>query len=150
VHTDSSELYEKFSRSGVSSQIAKLQQLEPRRREAERGVAHLLERADWPPMATPALVSFPASISKAGVLSCYLGGLRYELVVTNGLAPCNVACRAGRLSELCECPMEPQYVLPARLLTPHRPHSRRPDWLGVALSSTRAFSTRTRVTGLIS
>jgi hypothetical protein len=27
--------------------------------------------------------------------------------------------------------VEPEYVLPARLLTPQRPHSR-PDWFGVA------------------
>jgi hypothetical protein len=32
---------------------------------------------------------------------------------------------------LYECSVEPEYVLPARLLTPHRPYSR-PDWFGVA------------------
>jgi hypothetical protein len=33
--------------------------------------------------------------------------------------------------ELYECSVEPEYVFLARLLTPHRPHSR-PDRFGVA------------------
>jgi hypothetical protein len=75
----------------------------------------------------------------------YLGNIRYELRVINGLP----FCRAMRddFPELYECSLEPEYVLPARLLTPHRPYSR-PDRFGVARRHTRAFSTRTRVTGL--
>jgi hypothetical protein len=58
----------------------------------------------------------------------YLGNLRYELVATNGQA----FCRAGLdFPELYDCPVEPEYFLPARLLTPHHPYSR-PDWFGVA------------------
>ena len=33
--------------------------------------------------------------------------------------------------ELYECSVEPEYVLPARLLTPHRPYVR-PDRFGIA------------------
>jgi hypothetical protein len=37
----------------------------------------------------------------------------------------------GDFPELHECPVGQEYVLPARLLSPHRPCSR-PDWFGVA------------------
>ena len=55
------------------------------------------------------------------------GRVRYETVVINGLA----FCRVWDLPELYECPVGQEYALPARLLTPHRPHSR-PDWFGLA------------------
>jgi hypothetical protein len=35
------------------------------------------------------------------------------------------------IPELYECSVEPEYVLPARLLTPHRPYSR-PDRFGIS------------------
>jgi hypothetical protein len=57
-----------------------------------------------------------------------IGRVRYEAVVINRLA----FCRAWDLPELYECPpVGQEYCLPARLLTPHRPHSR-PDWFGIA------------------
>ena len=59
----------------------------------------------------------------------YLGHIRYELHIINGLP----FCRAMRddFPELYECSVEPEYVLPARLLTPHRPYVR-PDRFGIA------------------
>ena len=59
----------------------------------------------------------------------YLGNIRYELVVTNGLPFCRA--QRGDFPELYECSVEPEYVLPARLLTPHRPYSRL-DRFGIA------------------
>jgi hypothetical protein len=55
--------------------------------------------------------------------------LKYETVVIND----RVFCRASEhtFPELYGCSVEPEYVLPARLLSPHRPFSR-PDWFGVA------------------
>jgi hypothetical protein len=61
--------------------------------------------------------------------------LSYETVVINDRA----FCRASEhtFPELYECSVEPEYVLPARLLSPHRPFSR-PDWFGVAQLHQRA------------
>ena len=56
-----------------------------------------------------------------------IGRVEYRTVVINGLA----FCRVWDLPELYECPVGQEYALPARLLTPHRPHSR-PDWFGIA------------------
>jgi hypothetical protein len=55
--------------------------------------------------------------------------LKYETVVINGWAFCRAS--EGTFPELYECSVEPEYVLSARLLTPHRPFSR-PDRFGVA------------------
>jgi hypothetical protein len=58
-----------------------------------------------------------------------IGVLSYETVVINDLAFCRA--KENSFPELYECSVEPEHVLPARLLPPHRPFSR-PEWFRVA------------------